>query len=153
MVHKSIVTESNAKYHCLFSGAAIPLLTAKALNKLIGHQRLCCICTRFDILSTVLIKLFIYYGMYYFHKPNAPHCYKTFTWLWQNLWTLSEKQRFNISWEKPYFNTHENIQVTKEFTATTNYSFLLLLWSGIPIAHQGNKLYIQNTPNKISKSH
>jgi hypothetical protein len=30
MMHKSIVTQSNAKYHCLFSGAAIPLLTKEA---------------------------------------------------------------------------------------------------------------------------
>ena len=49
MVHKSIVTEPNAKYHRLFSGAAIPLSTTKALYKLIGDQRFCCIVTTFDI--------------------------------------------------------------------------------------------------------
>lgn len=87
MVHKSIVTEPNAKYHRLFSGAAIPLSTTKALYKLIGDRRFCCIETTFDILSTVLTKPFIHYGWCCFQKPtnNASNCYQTFSWLWKYL--------------------------------------------------------------------
>lgn len=92
MVHKSIVAESNAKYHCFFSGAAIPLSTTKALYKLIGDQRFCCIVTTFDILSTVLTKPFIHQGLCCFQKPtnNASDCYQTFPWLWKYLLLTSK---------------------------------------------------------------